>query len=635
MASFAVNFLPRLPAAVVASICELLPPEYVSEAFLRLRGHPLRDLVVDQYYSREMHFVLSPTPRPHPCRKSAFQRLLTDLENYADADDFLSENPDISPSTVKIITGGDYRSLEVLLHTHRQRLLNVNKLEIHIHRYEPSDEELAFVCSFPNLSRLHFTNVKFSRSVVLLQTQLENLSQLQELVLLGHHVESWEKVRLPKNIRHIDISWNVTSDISTLAVPELVTEIYWNQAGVNNSKLLEFNFPSSLKTLMLTYNNISSLNISRLPRTLETLDLSYNVIHDFLVDGSTAWPPNLKSILLSHNKVDDVSLEHLSQAQWPPFLQNLKLDNNPFTSLASLINLPDNLAYLDLSESRLMSLEVSTELYPFFRFPDFLDALNLSGCEKLVFYDHADPSRRIRFPSTLLALNLSECGVRNLGIFLFPPSLAKLSLTGNKIEDLTSYNLHASSGENVVDWNQLAHLEELELYFNNVSGLAGWEVPPNLRILDLRMNKLTEITPICTPLFSKDTDNLRIHTLNLESNAIAQVHSGTTLPSSVVKLSISKNRISGVFTIPRGFVAHPSLRELDLSANTIERLVFGPEHVPNSQLRLLNLSSNRILKDKSDPQSAPQRVQVFYDMLRTGLGVDFRRKANVNSVHAV
>lgn len=634
--SFEANFLPRLPAVVVAQICELLPSEYVSEVFLRLQGHPLRELVVDQYYSKEVHFILSPTLRPHPCRKTAYQRLLTDLENYAEADDFLSENPDITPNTIKIITGGDYRSLEALLEAHRERLLLVPRLEIHIQRYELSDAELEFVCSFSNLSRLHFTGVKFVRSSALLQTQLASLSQLQELVILGHSVRSWKQVQLPPNIVHIDISWNNVSDISTLAVPDLVTEIYWNQAGVSNTKLLAFAFPSNLKTLMLTYNNISSLNISHLPRTLETLDLSYNAIHDFIVEEAGAWPPNLKSILLSHNMVDNDSLKKLSHAQWPPFLQNLKLDNNPFTSLASLANLPENLGYLDLSETGLKSLEVTEAEYPFFHFPDFLDSLNISSCNNLVFHEYADPAKRIRFPATLLALNLSECGVRNLGVFLFPPSLAKLSLTGNKIEDLTSYNLHAASGANVVDWMHLERLEELELYFNSISSLSGWEVPPQLRVLDLRMNKLTEITPVCTPLFNKGTKRLtKLHTLNLASNLIAQVHGGAILPSSVVKLSLSKNRLSGVFGVPRGFVAHPSLRELDLSSNAIEELEFGPETIAKSQLRVLDLSSNKVLKDRTDPQKVPQRVQAFYDKLQTGLGVDFRRKANVNSVHSI
>ncbi|CAH2354754.1 hypothetical protein CLIB1423_18S02938 [[Candida] railenensis] len=640
-----LDTLQRCPEEIILSIFDFLPSSYISQFFLHYNAF-FRQLVIQNYYSNELHVVLSPTRRPHHCIDNDIQRKeLVDFNSYVEIDDFLTENPDINPQRLIIITGGDFRSLETLLLKYRDRFTNkISELQFQIEKYEPTISDLQLISEFRgNLTKLQFTQLEFS-ALKKSPTFLYNLQNLNQFVLLGHKIYNWSKLKtvLPPNLQQLDISWNDESNMSSqLQLPESVTDLYWNQAGVDDRILNTKRFPSHLKTLMLTYNSISTIDLGSLPQTLETIDLSYNCINTF-VEGSD-WPPLLRSILLSHNLINDDTLELLQSCQWPTNLKNLRLDNNPFTTLKDLTNLPNSIEYLDLSQTRLTSLNVLSDRerrtenqnhveYSYFKFPVYLETLNLSNSESLQF----DEKDRIQFPKRLLNLNLDECKIERLDCFSFPDSLSKLSLCGNNIQNLNSYeDVSSGSGTNSWTWSKLVNLSHLELYLNKIQTLENWFPPLQLKYVDLGKNQLDSLSMENTPIFQfQHCQHLKLQNLRLEINNISRLDDRIVLPPYLRNLSLKDNSLSGEINIPASFVNGCQLENLDLSDNSIEKLSFSPtttvQGEVNCNLRSLNLTRNLILKQGKNNET----LKMFYDDIENGLGLKVsKRKANVNSLH--
>lgn len=618
-----VRYFTNLPNNVLLNIFDYLPSDYIAEVFLRIKDNNFRNSLIELFYRKEIHFILSPTRRPHICTFKPTESDIVDIETFYEIDDFLSCNNDINPEKILLITGGDFASLKVLLKKYEKRFSeNIKYLEILIEKHEPTNEDLRLLLSFPNLRKLQFSGVELTNCMNEL-TNINKCKKLEEIVFLGHGINDWLTIRLPENLKHLDVSWNNSSQINSIHLPDNITDIYWNQAGINNIKLSTQRFPSRLKVLMLTYNNISSINISQLPRTLETIDLSNNMIKEFNFNGIDSWPKNLKSILLSHNLINNQTLLNLSYITWPEFLVNLKLDNNPFTGLTNLTNLPDNLHFLDVSSNQISSLENANGTL--FGFPKFLKVLDLSNSDKMIHPPFSDDNKRITFPTSLVDLNLSECNIKFLNQFEFPKSLQKLSLSGNKIESLSLYD-HNLNANKVSSWCTLTNLEELELYYNYISDLSLWTVPANLKRLDLRLNKLSKFT---NRLFSEKMENL-----DIGENNISYIQLDLSLPSSLRILKLNNNSFSGSFSF---FNLNANLVELNLSDNSITDLLFPKDDKISGtrkiNLTYLDLSGNRILKERSS-ENLKNRVDNFYERLESGLGVQVKRKKfNVNSLH--
>lgn len=638
--SFISEYFPRLPSHVILEVLSYLPASYLTE-FMMKWNNEIIELILEEYFSKEMHLMLSPTYFPHRCKYPDHIKRLVDFESFGEIDEFLSEFPNVNPRRLVFITGGDFRSLEQLLLNYRERFIGKScEIDLYIERYELDDKDLELITSFPNVRKLQFSRATMAKTVGALTNHLSKLLNLQELVFLGHKIMDWSYINFPLNLKHLDISWYEHLNVNTINVPDSVTDLFWNRSGLDSVKLYRKTFPANLKTLMLTYNNLTNIDVSKLPATLETIDLLYNSISSFTSNSSDkAWPANLKSILLSHNDMTDLCLELLSELAWPVNLKNLRLDNNRFTSLVNLKYLPDRLEYLDLSFTPLESLDISPTGSTLngctsFRFPEFLDTLYLSNCYHLDFFVYL-ATNRITFPSYMTCLNLDDCNIMDLQVFEFPKSIRKLSISGNKIEDLASYNLTIDEGngpKDVVNWNQLVHLVDLELYLNKIQTLDAWEVPPSLRSLDLRLNFISFISTK-SPLFSshhtQSTKNL--HVLKLSDNNIKTIASDISIPPNIKVLSLDRNHLVDEFVFPESFVSSHSLEELGLSMCGLRKLTFTSLPTRNHQLKKLDLTDNYLLYEASDIR---QSINEFYDELEHGLGVKMsKRKFRVNSIH--
>ncbi|WPK25280.1 hypothetical protein PUMCH_002591 [Australozyma saopauloensis] len=628
---FLSQWFPKLPWTIVEDILRRLPAELISETLLHVPF--LRKFIIELFYTNEIHLILSPARRPHLCVSDGQKQELIDITTFGEIDDFLSLNPDINPDIVKVIANQDFRSLEELLTKHRERFARCKNLQVYVDDYEFTETDLAFLFSFRNLLKFQTSRVKLRRTKKALSALMLSLVNLKDLVLLGHEVSNWSEVTFPSNLLHLDLSWYSALDHASVRLPESLEHLYWNQVGFYDSTFDSVAFPCNLKTLMLTYNSLHELNVSRLPQTLETLDLSANSLQRFVYDASNPrWPPMLESILLNNNIIGDDTLKQLQQIEWPRNLRNLRLDMNSFTTLEYLDTLPEGLTYLDLSDTALRTLEVkhNHDEYPYFNFPGSLDVLNIQCCRDLRYEARSSASSsvqsRIKFPENLRTLNMTEANCEDLGNFIFPKTLKSLSLAGNRIRDINSYNL-TLDGVEIVHWSHLKNLRELDLFYNLISDLKNWHPPINLKDLSLRKNEFKILSSIDTPLFdSKFRDKFNIQVLNFDENQIHTLDQNLCLPNSVKCFTLWGNALSQ-FNFTKAIGDHPNLDRLDLTLNQIEKLSIVPSDAQYlSHLTSLDLTGNELI-------GKSMTIDNFYALLKQLDITPLQHKRNLKTIH--
>ncbi|GEQ68719.1 hypothetical protein JCM33374_g2387 [Metschnikowia sp. JCM 33374] len=631
---FLQDWFPELPSQIIEDVCGYISSDIIKETLLQVPK--LRNVIIDHYYSKDLHLILSPTKRPHFCSPDTQRKEMIDIVSYGDIEDFLEENPDINPRVIKVITSGDFKSMEDLLRSYHARIEKAPRLEIYVEKYELTSEDVQLIFSFPNLFKFSTSHIKLNSCFQELALSLPKSQNLQELVFLGHEITDWSTVKFPPKLTHLDMSWYENTAVSTVDLPASLENIYWNQTGWNTGVFEQVSYPPSIKTLMITYNSLTSFNVSQLPPTLETIDLSNNSIKTFEIEGaSPCWPRSLKSILLNSNPfIDDSSLKQLSAIAWPPFLENLRLDGTSFTSLEHLCNLPHSLKYLDLSQTPIQSFKVKNNCdeYPFFKFPESLETLNMYMCSDVSYGEVSESEwipldQRIKFPPNLESLDLSECQANKLSYFIFPPSLKTLSLTGNRLVDLTTYNLNLGT-EEIVSWKHLSNLRDLELYYNSITNLEGWVPPKSLRRVDLRRNLIKCLTASNTPLFREEYHDFtnNIQTLNFDQNQIETIEETLVLPSNLRTLNLATNNLTQ-FVFTHAFASHNTLVRLDLGFNYIERVSVAPHDEKfTCHLQQFNLSRNA-------PKQFHMTPAEFYSVFeQIGLTVT-KRKNNIKSEH--
>lgn len=596
--AFLREYLPLLPEQLLGLILQYLDSDHI---LLLLKVPSLRQLIINEIYAREIHFVLSPTRRPHPCKVRSD---VLDITTFADIDDFLSENPDINPLTVAVITHGDFSSLQTLFDKYSSRFKNsVNNVDILIESCDLNPSDMDYVLSIPHLRRLHVGGL----SSDLMAQNLYKCVALDQLVILGHKISSWSDVLFPSSVTLLDISWNPHTQIGSMVFPENLRDLFLNMSGIDDTLLEKLSFPSSLRTIQFTHNDLKHFNASSLPKHLETLDVSSNTITE--ITGQ--WPPYLKTILLHGNNLHDSSFDAMDS--WPQNLQTLRLDANRLFNLGSLKELPSDLHYLDLSQNLFTKFEFETpSKYPFFAFPRNLRTLFLTGNDR---FQYSDNGIRIQFPATLTKLNIDGCNINSLHHFQFPSSLKSLSVSGNRLKDISSYN---GDGTN---WTQLKSLSSLEFVFNQIEDLRGWMPPKNLQLLNLSENNLKMLTSVDTPIFQEH--DLHLFTLILDENSISRI-GDVKFPLKLRTLSLENNLITGLLEL----APFAGIREVLLRGNTITGI--NCSAVSLSKLTKLDLTQNEILRTSKDKE----KVDAFFEKLETGLQRKVvRRKYNLNSVH--
>lgn len=427
--------LSKLPEDVIGQVLDLVSPGHIKDFFLY--WPETRQLIINQYYHKELHCIVSPFQKQqHVCVDNSSGNDIYDLCYYGEIDDFLSLNPDIIPRKLMWVTGSDFYSLYELVVKYKDRITRCPLIEILLEFCKCSPEELKYLLSFANITRIQFAVFKFKRFKSVLNEALPQLSKLSTIQFLAHDVKDWSDYEFPPNLESLDCSWNNVTNPLTLSFNDNLKELYLNYSNIDDSSItaLLSKIPLNLKVLMLTYNSLRNLDCSLFPDSIEKIDLLHNDIQTLLASGSHAWPRNLRELNLSFNP--GMSFDDIATKSWPPNLKALTATEASTCDLYSLNNLPDSLKSLDLFGGDVQFRSNQNLIIPF-RFPSQLRVLTFSGNERLIeeFQDSNDINNCIIFPPNLKKLSLFACRLNTLKYFKFPKTLTHLDLRGNGLAE--------------------------------------------------------------------------------------------------------------------------------------------------------------------------------------------------------
>ena len=615
--NFLLEYFPKLPDDIILLITEQLPLEYVIDWLIKI---PIvQDIVIGTLYNHnDLQFLISPTKRPYMNHISALKSKLTTFKGYYQISTFIKENSSrFIPKKVLLMSGGDWSAVEELITNFKSWLFQVESIEIALESNEITPSDLKLLLEFNNLTKIHFSAVSLTKCILFLQNNslLINHPSLNNIIFLKHGIVNWTGIKFPRKLESLDLSWESKVDITTVEVPASLNELYFNLANVSQLENIKSQISSiNLTTLMLTHDGLTEISLKALPSTLTTLDVSENPISK-ISDIEFGWPQNLTTLLLDTNNLTNASMAAITE--WPKNLKTLRLKSSKLTNIACLINLPDSIEILDLSYNRFETLLVNNN-GDFFVFPKNLKYLQMVGCNLL-------PPQTIKnymeFPENLEKLNLTHCYLLTLFYFKFPNSLVELALSGNAIQDLTSYN------DVNKNWTDLVNLQDLDLYSNRIDTLQQWVPPNSLRNLNLGFNLIDEL-PNSWPLFN-DMFNKQLQLVDLRLNvcSIEKIAEELNLPPQMKVLDLSNNSLTGPFYLLRSL---KHLYVLNLAENSIDDIKIIHEDDDPCRLYLLNLSYNRICTKTRNKEA----IEAFYEKLELGLNIKIRnKKFKVNSLH--
>ncbi|GEQ71085.1 hypothetical protein JCM33374_g4766 [Metschnikowia sp. JCM 33374] len=487
---FLVNWFPKLPRDIIEDVYAYIPSRTIRDTLLRVPT--LRQTIIDIFFSKELHLIVTPSKENHFQSPNNHRNSLIGIASNRHIQNFLSDYPDIRPQVIKVSTRVDFKLMAMILEECHARLVQAPRLEIYIEEHILFTSQLDVFFKFPNLAKLHLSNVQFEPRTELIISRLEQLSSLTELTFWNYRVTYESCLRLPVNLTHINVSWSSSSGGSR--------DNPQTEPSPGTVKLFEvLSRMPRLKLLDGSLHHLPVINVSKLPRSLETIDFSWAHVHYFLYDVKLpSWPSGLKSIKLGSNiSLDDHSLEQLSAISWPPGLEHLDLSAKKITSLEHLTNLPNSLKSLNLFSANIKSLEVdhNNDGYPFFRFPDGLESLKISlsypETEDSVAPEGMPVQERIQFPPNLRDLDILGVTDSILAQLLFPQFLEHLYL-GRRIHDLNVYNYTLNSVE-IVNWKHLTNLKKLHVSDNELKNPDNWSPPSSLRGMNLSSNPIQEL----------------------------------------------------------------------------------------------------------------------------------------------
>ncbi|KAF5333017.1 hypothetical protein D9758_015183 [Tetrapyrgos nigripes] len=539
------------------------------------------------------------------------------------------------------LTGRGLRTIPPVLHQHADQIIS-----LHLSRNPMLDIPLDFIQICSTLSDLvlsHMAMKKVPRSVRacatlnrldiscnriadLEEAYLDQISGLKTLLAQNNRMEKlpWYFPRL-RSLVSLNISNNKFKEFPTIVCQmenlhdldisfNMITDLPEEIGQLKNLDLLVMvgNMVSALpdqcsnlvnlRQLDCRRNNILDLSaVTMLPR-LEKLSADHNKIHDLPLSLG----PNLSSIDASHNELTKVSLVPGPIGQAPYNLQSLDISHARLSTL-------DDVAIAELSALRTLKLDHNS-----FKFlPESIG--NLSWLELLsCSYNNLET-----LPPTIGRLQkLEVLDIHNNSLVDLPAtlwncaSLMKINATSNLLSSPweipewfhktsplpqpipngdSSYPYMERKGSATSMLNgtlqqpPLAYsLEKLYLAENQYSdeAVAHFMIFRELRVLNLSFNEITELPSSGNKLTSIPTENLpRLQHLST--------------------LYINGNRLQ---TLPQELGKVVRLSVLDVGSNSLKYNInnwsYDWNWNFNKNLKYLNLSGNKLLQIKRDPNMA-------------------------------
>ncbi|XP_064812087.1 extracellular matrix protein 2 [Oncorhynchus masou masou] len=328
-----------------------------------------------------------------------------------------------------------------------------------------------------------------------------------------------------------------------------------------------------------------------------TLDLAENNI-SLIASRGFSGLPNLESIDLSKNRLDDDSLSHHLFSNLTR-LRRLNLDDNQLTRIPLL---PPSLGELTMNGNKI------TRLSPY-SFKGLFHLLSLE-LEDNLFHDGNvspltfKPLKRVQY----LCMNMNRFRSLPLGL---PRSLQELRMRDNQLQevpegvlselaklrvlDLSHNLLHEGTISNRA-WVKLTSLEALDLSHNSLTSVPLY-LPRPLRQLTLQHNSIGRIPAYVFGHLRPGLESLRLSHNALGDEGVQGV-SFVGMYRSLVELLLDNNRLGAV---PRSVWQFRNLQVLRLDYNQIRSVAVGSvchsRVAVRSALASLHLENNLIEED--------------------------------------
>lgn len=468
--------------------------------------------------------------------------------------------------------------------------------------------------TFDNLPHLTFIDLTYNQLKNLSESAFETLPNLLSVDLMFNalttfSLKSFKHVSNTSKPMSINISNNAINHFDG----ELNTYLYIYSLDVSNNLLSDpqsfRNIGYSLRILYLNGNNLSALGnhaFGDLPY-LEILNLARNNISS-LRKRSFQGLPNLQELDLGHNQLDLLQVEQFSNLNK---LRYLKLNNNQLRGLPRDAFLNTRIEYLDLSNNyisiwpvntfsdigftlRCVRFEYNQVEYldsTMYMNTQFLTELNLSHNHLKVLPDSTfstlsnlttldlsfNPLITTNFKELLLNIpQLRFLNLRSTGLYTVPIMflnyLMELDLSQNQIQEVDS----------LLDLKYLRKLSISDNKIFNLTTLAR-NLPPSLRSLDVSRNPIRKITiHDFTPV--RRLEELKIEDVKItNTDAFIKLHSLKTLRIS------SQHNFSEIISKLRG------LRELYVTVyeHKLDSKYFG-RTLTNTKLNLIDISGHKL-----------------------------------------
>eukprot|EP00003_Mantamonas_plastica_P005254 TRINITY_DN141_c2_g1_i11.p1 TRINITY_DN141_c2_g1~~TRINITY_DN141_c2_g1_i11.p1 ORF type:complete len:2272 (+),score=753.17 TRINITY_DN141_c2_g1_i11:1799-8614(+) len=331
-------------------------------------------------------------------------------------------------------------------------------------------------------------------------------------------------------------------------------------------------FPESLKILSVQYNHIDELEILELHH-LEELKLDWNVIDSIEENAFKICGSSLKTLTLSHNKLESIAPLHLCTR-----LQILDVSDNELREIESIEGMEHlielNVAKNDLeilSSSllqfpRLLKLNVSNNSIGHIALEQdhpSVDTLNLSD------NDLTSLEGLRAFPQ-LTNVNLDQNSLTSLEDWEDNLSNVRiLSVAGNTLysdggyEDVDVSNMSMGEGMTaLVEVPEMPYLQECNAADNRLTTLAHFADCPQLTSLQLSNNQIESLENLndCEMLMHLDLNNNMLFDAAMRFECqLPRLHT----------LLLCNNGIEDLQTVVQFLAELPRLRRLDVRGNPL------------------------------------------------------------------